>query len=325
MSTEIIAPQESATGAVNLPEPGQAAEPIGGSVSEMTAADFLLPAEAFVERCIAAHPGADALFSRGERGALVEAVRTGRPRIEVLDAIRGRVDPTALQETRSRIAGLAKGWDEFVVADLLANFAPEDDVAFVRQVYSQVFGREPTSVEALEAKFDLKSGRATRRELIERLGARAPGSHLSTDLIGPGGAALSKTVRPQIVLMRPSGTDSWIVAPEVWVQPAPVKKEAFQFEEGWILAGPKRSFPSGWWRLNVEMDQEDDAELILDVVANGGLDRLLAINLVGPARLGARFKLEPWHHFVEVRLRRMTRPGARNWLRIGDLSLVVSE
>ena len=317
MSSEVVALPEAESGAV-------AAERVD-VVAGVTAADFLLPAEAFVERCIAAYPGADQLFTLSERGALVAAVRGGRPRIEIVDAVRDRADPETLEATRPRINGLSQGWDKFVVTELLEHYAPDDDVAFVRQVYSQVFDRAPTPVEALEAKFDLKSGRLTRTDLIGRLGARAPSARLSTDLAVAGAGALFNEGKPQIVLLRPAGPDGWIVAPELWVQPAPIENGAFQFQEGWILTGPKRSFPAGWWRLNIDLVQADGAGLVLDVVANSGLDRLLAINLVGSAQFGARFKLDPWHHFVEIRLRRTAQPAERNWLKIRDLSLSVSE
>jgi hypothetical protein len=299
-------------------ETAPSAVTVGQSSIEVTTADFLLAPDAFVDRCLSAYDKEGRLFTSGERVTLVEAVRAGRPRIEVLDAIRGRSMPGAREETKPRLNSLAGAVDSFVHTELLERYAPDDDEAFIRQIYFQVFGRQATPVEAVEAKFDLKAGRVTRREMIENVVARSPNARLSTAFAGDGIAADGKS---SFVLVR-AAADGWAVAPDLWIQPAPTENGAWRLEPGWVLAGPKRTFRSGPWRLDIDILQPQDAQLVVEVAANSGLDLLLTVNLVGPARLSGRFTIGPWHHFLEVRLRRPEQRAELNWLRIRDLSLV---
>jgi hypothetical protein len=291
----------------------------------VAAADFLLAPEAFVEHCLSAHDPDGRLFTKAERGVLIEAILAGRPRLEVLDAIADRADPSARKLTRPHLGDLLRDWDDRLVPDLLERYAPNDEEAFVRQAYSQLLARPPDSTELIKARSDLKSGRTTRRGLMETLAARSTAARHSTGLALKADSGPNSGGAPTFILVRPAGPESWTLEPDVWLQPAPIRDGALQVSEGWVLFGPKRSFPSGPWRLDIDIEQEETTELALSVTSNGGLDQLLAIELIGPARLKARFTIESWHRLVEVRLYRPAQPAAHNWLKVRDLTLACCE
>jgi hypothetical protein len=90
--------------------------------------------------------------------------------------------------------------------------------------------------------------------------------------------------------------------------------------EGWVIAGPKQQFPPGLWRLDVHILQPEDAVIVLDVVANAGIDILAKATLLGPARFSVRVDIRDWHHFIELRLFKPRQPEAAHRLDIRNLS-----
>jgi hypothetical protein len=286
-----------------------------------SASDFLLGAEAFVERCVSAFAGSDQVLSAGERAALADAIRMGRPRIEIVETMRRLLMPLASTRDRPQVDGVSQCWGQFIVTDLLERYAPDDDEAFIQQVYAQVLDRSPSSIEALEASFDLK-GRLTREEFIKQLAGRSPACRLSSDVAPAGvGSAMTKDARLCFNFIEYAESSGWILAPDVWLQHAPTVDGALRLAEGCVLRGPKRSFPAGDWQLAIDIVQPETATIVVEVVANAGLDVLVKFSLAGPARLVTPFSIEPWHHFVEVRLLKRTEPEQHRWLKMRQLVL----
>lgn len=293
----------------------------------LQAADFLLGAEPFVERCCAVYAGGESSLTPSESAALADAIRAGRPRIEIVEVVRQRLDPLRYSAERPNVNGVARTWDKFVVTDLLENFAPEDDEAFVRQVYSQLLDRDPSPIEAIEGKFDLK-GQFSRRDFIMRLARRSPSCRLTTDPpplgVGGGFSTDGKLFFNFITYARGTG---WIVAPDVFVQPGvrdhadACSDDMLRLSEGWVIIGPKRSFPSGDWQLAIDLVQPERAKLVLDVVADAGLSVLTKFALAGPARLVVPFRIDPWHNFIELRLLKPVEDEQYRWLKVRQLAL----
>lgn len=288
----------------------------------LRASDFLLDPDAFVGRCIAAYPEADAALTSPQRVALADAIRAGRPRIEVVEAIRRYVAPSARMLDGSPVSGIARDWSNHVVTEQLARYAPGDNSAFVQQVYSQILGRSPSPIEAIEARFDLREGSLSRTEFIQHIALRSPLCHLSTDPSPVGvGFGVSREAKPFFNLIEPSPTGGWIVAQDMYLRSATTVEGTLQVAEGFILSGPKRTFPSGMWNLSIDIVQPETARITVDIVANSGLDVLTKFDLVGPARLVTAVVCEPWHHFLEVRLFKGVEPEALRKLKVRELVL----
>jgi hypothetical protein len=288
----------------------------------MTALDFLLGPEAFVERCAIALGLRETELTSLDRGALADAIKAGRPRFEILDVIRARRNPLDPDLQRPNCNSVPSEWSSFVVLDLLERFAPENNEAFVRQTFSQLLCREATTLEVIETTFDLKSGRTDRRGLIEKLAKRAGGARLSSvhSVSLPIDRATSEPFK--MLLIKYIEGEGWVLAPDITLHvPRPKEGMLTRLEEGWVMTGPKRSLPAGAWRATFELVQADAAEIVIDVVANSGLDVLVRMTLSGPAQVSPCFEIKSWHHFLEVRLFKPTQPEPLRWIKIREISL----
>jgi hypothetical protein len=288
----------------------------------LTSEDFLLGAEAFVDRCVTAFNVNSETngLSASERAMLVESLRAGRSRLEIVDVIRQQFVPAFWKTSRPSMNEFEQRWSTFVNVDLLELYAPDDDEAFVRQVFAQTLGRPPSMIEGFEGLFDLKQ--ITRRDFIARIAARSPACRLSSDRadLGPG-ASLSTSGKRQFRLLTATQTGEYLLAPGVWMQTAPSVDDGLQVSEGFVLTGPKLGFEPGIWTLGVDLIQPDAALLAIDIVANGGIDRLLDVSIAGSARMTLAFKIESWHHFVEVRLLKPAENEMLRRLKIRNLVL----
>lgn len=270
----------------------------------LQAADFLLGPEDFVSRCVEAHDGAADMLTAPQRAALAEAIRAGRSRVEIVAAVRCYSALGGSSVLRMTATGNPLDFGNYIVTDRLIQFAEGDDVAFVDQVYKQALNRSPTSLEAIEAKFDLKAG-LSRIDFIERIARRSPVCRLDTDALPVGlGSTVSADGKICFNLVEPTRSGGWNVAPDVLLQPAPTVDGFLELETGWVLMGPKASFPAGKWLLAIDLVQPELACLNVDIVANAGIDVLASLDLIGPARLAVGFSIQPWHHFVELRMRK---------------------
>jgi hypothetical protein len=219
------------------------------------------------------------------------------------------------------VNGLARDWSGDIVVEQLARYAPGDDAAFVQQVYGQTLERPPTSIEAIEAKFDLKGG-LSRTDFIQRVARRSPSCQLSSDGAVAGlGSGLTAEGKFAFSFIEPTAQGGWAVANDVYLQAGPTIEGALQVSAGVVLSGPKRSFAPGDWHLAIDLVQPEEARITVDAVANAGLDVLASFDLVGPARLVTAFRIEPWHHFLMVRLHKAAAAQTQMQLRIRTLML----
>jgi len=290
-------------------------------VATLCAEDFLLDPEAFVERCIAVYATANRTVGPGERTALVEAIRAGRPRVEVADAVRRLYKGAAEVDRLPSINGIGRQYSTFVDVPLLERFAPDDDEAFVRQLYQQMLGRHPTTVDMKEALFDLRHG-LDRRAFIDRLAARWPGVVLSTQPVDDeAGLSLAADGKLCFRLIEPRRDNGWSIPPAVWLQPVPTVDGALQVRQGMICHGPRRSFPAGSWQAVIDVIQPSNAVLTIDVVANVGLDILVETTVIGSASFAMPFEIASWHHFIEARLQLSKAAPRESWLKLRTFML----
>ncbi|MEM6973283.1 MAG: hypothetical protein AAF577_10810 [Pseudomonadota bacterium] len=335
------------------------------SVEALGPADFLLGPEAFVTRCatLAASGGGGAV-ARTSDGAdqarLVAALRAGRPRLEVARALLGDRAPTA-----SPAAAFGRDWDRFVITDLMARYAPDDDRQFVAELHQQLLGRRPSPIEALEAEFDLRVGAIDRAGLIRRVAALGADCRLSDTMMTtpaetllsprqgatqgasqgwihapaarPGDGAqhngpaeperptaatlAERGVGRRIVIAREAAGLGLILGSGISCPGLDTEKEFPKVRAGWVLTGPKRGLEPGRWNMIIDLLQPEGASIHLDIVANSGLDSLLALDLVGPACMTVGFDVAPFHHFIEIRLRKPEQAGPLHRLRPRALML----
>lgn len=290
-------------------------------------ADFFLDSAAFVEKCIEAY-GLEDKISPAERINLVESMGRGVTKLAMVDAFMRQASLEQVSLLDRRSSGINREWDKFVLVDLLERYAPDDDWSFLKQAYRQLLDREPDKAEEIEALHDLRGG-LSRRSWLQRLAERAPNVFLSSDKLGTGNAinevphstGFSAAGRARIILMQQIADGSYLVAPSLWTQNKHVENGVIYLQEGWVLAGPKRDIAAGTWLLSVDIVQDDEAEVALDMSANSGLDVLAETHLRGTTRMGLCVTVKPYHHFIEVRLRKPHQPDAQNWIKIRNLSL----
>jgi hypothetical protein len=281
-------------------------------------ADFLLPPDSFVDRCVQAFGLADQL-GPDEKAHLAAALEGGAMKLALAGMLHDRAYPDAPSLLARRSGAIRRPEDEAILVELLERFAPTNDHAFLTEAYRQVIGAPPSPADEIEGLHALSSQRLTRRALIESLATRNPAITLSA---APHATGLSPAGKPRLLLAQGLPDGSLIVAPDAWKQPPqPNEDGALQLVEGDVLASPKQDLPAGPWLLHAHVVQGPAAELIVEVTANSGLDRLATLHLVGTSALTLRLTIEPHHHFIAIHVRKPPQDAPQNWLRLRDLWL----
>ena len=297
---------------------------------DLTAADFLVTADEFVRRCAKAVGLND--LSPVEVNVLSDAIQKGKHRLDILDILMSKVDPEDPRLTRPNPKFVMREVDSFIIADLLEKYAPDDDREFARFAIDRILGGNPTDDELDAAQGELWL-KPDRRAFLEgprgaENGPRpnapryphAPPRGKSGGIHRLGGVAVQPAGQKHVVVVRHEPGVGWTAAANVQVSVADVEQVGWKTREGWVIAGPKQQFPPGLWRLDVHILQPEDAVIVLDVVANAGIDILAKATLLGPARFSVRVDIRDWHHFIELRLFKPRQPEAAHRLDIRNLS-----
>lgn len=274
---------------------------------------------------------------------LTERMTHGASREEIirsLQNIKGEEYPTdvaavALNFARFGHAGAA------LVIDNVVSFSPSDAKGYVIYAFSQVLNRRPSNVELAQFTHRLETGAITRiyllsilndiaisngREVLwdhaEFLTARAEESDVSgANLLveTSGFRTLSRGSSETLTLCRFVG-DRWELAPSMIPRADDVDKDSWKVSDGFVLTGPKAHLGEGQWLLDLDIVQPDNASLVIDIVANAGIDRLLHITTYGNVRGSFSFEKLRTHAFTEVRLR-VQNAVPQQWLSIQNLGL----
>ncbi|MBD8665908.1 hypothetical protein IFT59_21935 [Rhizobium sp. CFBP 8752] len=213
---------------------------------------------------------------------------------------------------------------EALVVENLVSFAPMDDKAYVIHAFSQVLVRQPSEVELARFTHQLEVGGITRLDLLELLNdvALSEGRHIAWDypsrfpqpkgygdaaetsllVQASGFRALSESSNETLTLCRFTG-QKWELAPSMITRTEDIRADSWVVSDGFILTGPKSTIADGFWVVELDVVQPEWASLVVDVVANAGIDRLLHVTAHGNVRGSFRFEKLRMHAFPEVRLR----------------------
>lgn len=296
-------------------------------------ADFLVSAEEFVKRCATAVGLTE--ISPIDVEILAKAIRNGTSKLDILDVLMNRADPLDARLSRPNPSAVTREIDSFVVVDLLERYSIDDDREFARFAYDKILGEAPNDEELdaaqayllrsadrysfLETLVARKISRGQRAEISSK---RAPSDHEPAQRLRHiGGNLLALNGETTFVVVRHEPGMGWAAGDNVQVN-ASIRDGKWKPNLGWFVVGPKKSFVPGLWRLNVHLIQPKGATIILDVVANAGIDVLTRATLLGSANLGLRLDIKSWHHFLEVRLFKPEEGPDNNVLDIRDVSLV---
>jgi hypothetical protein len=302
---------------------------------------FSLPAPAFVDTYSETVGVSETDLSPQDRDTLISAIRDGASRMRVIDAIDGRsainVPVTRLDDQNA----IRQPASQFALIDVLARFAPEDDVAFLRHVFARICERQPDKRERLEFEFDLRRGVIDRQTLIRRAVeiARREGANALWDTLAdqadsggninsdknyarslPLGLVYDHDGVETITLVREAPGTGWLIGPDVLRQPLEPFDGGWAVREGWLIVGPKRTLKAGKWRIDIDLLQSPEAIVDLDIVANAGLDVLLRAALCGPFCGSFCLDFLPDHHFSELRIA-VRQQAAPSWIRPRKISM----
>lgn len=303
---------------------------------------FSLPADAFVDAWASAFNLAETDLSADERHDLAQAIRNGTNRMKVIDALR-----SASPETNGKIGDFSaqvirRPADQFALIESFARFAPDSDVAFLRYSFSKILGREPTDKERLAFEFDLRRGTVAREEIVKMIVgiARRDGRVSLWDTLAetgqaqavqddssaartmPAGLSYDLNGQETLIFVREVPGSGWMIGPDLLRQPVDVVDNGWKVSPGWLLVGPKRSFQTGSWRIQIDLVQELNAKLAIQLVANSGLDILQEVTIAGSFTGNLSTEIRAEHRFVELRIKVVDTHSETSWVRLRDISMV---
>lgn len=303
--------------------------------------DYLLPPEDFVQHTIVKLGLSNGEITAREAATLVRALHDGLTRIEVAQVLATRRYGSAARCNSPTTNHVLQNAVPFLLLDALARYAPEDDDAFLTYAYERILARQLTALERVRTGFDLRRKILTRQDILHNAVsiAQAHGSKIFWDTqtsptmadsaSPPATGRVSSSALHRdadgamtFVICTENSSGKWTIADGMWWPEVPIKDGAWQISEGWVLLGPKRSFPTGEWRLDLDLQQTTGSVMEVDVIANSGLDTLLTIRLEGAIYGGFRFVIQPQHFFLEVRIKNVSKDGAPSWFAPRNVALV---
>lgn len=297
----------------------------------LTENDFALQPEEFVQKCIDVACLQSITKDTPIFHQYVSALRTGRTRISVANAIAHFANPILVNTSNFTYNSLNQTMDNYLVTDMLLNFAPDDDIAFMTFAANKILGRAPKNGELLPIEFDFRRKIVTRLECINWLTqhARASGRnlifeglHSSSAIPNNFGFSYDENGSKQFVAVNSNGFGSWQYAPNIISQNHSVNGSRWHVQSGWLMAGPKVSFEPGTWLLKLDFVQPESSALIIDVVANSGLDVLFCQEFVGSVAACIKLNIEKFHFFLELRIFKPLQDSNLCWITPRKIVLV---
>lgn len=298
---------------------------------------FSLPAREFVNAWAAALDLSDDDLPPPDRENLVSSIRAGVSRLRIVAALRRR-RPGGVRCLSDRFCNdIRRPPDHLVLIENLTRFAPEDDATFLRHAFDRICGRGPSNTERLEFEFDLRRGAVDRAAAIKNIVsiARREGRSALWDTshedaepnnaadarVLPAGLLVNEDGRETLVFVREIPQPrQWMVGPEMMRQEIRTADDGWLVEDGWLIAGPKRTLPSGLWQVDLDILQQPTSKLEFDIVANSGLDVIQSMTIAGGFCGSLLVDLQPHHRFVELRI--LVRSDKQTaWLRPRNISM----
>lgn len=288
------------------------AEPVHSDV-------FLLPAEKFVQKCIEIFDIPAERIDPKQALLLVNSIKDGVSKLKVYNAVRSYSREYFANQDDGFIDRVDKNWENFCDIALLELYSDDRSDLFVNQIYEQLMGRGPTRLERHEAVYRLNSGAVSRRALVEELIMMSGGG--ATSEIFKIGEQI-KEEGGRYTIARYINNGGYLFANFIDASSLEVKGDSLVLNNGWVFTGPKRNISTGGWFLSLDLIQSDDAELIIDVVANSGQVTLLKLHALGIVKGTFKFNVESYHNFIEVRVLKPAQSEEHMDLRINDISLM---
>lgn len=300
------------------------------NVLKLSEADFALPNDAFVQRCLTLAQLTEEKIGTIAYHQLIESLNAGKTRFEVAQAIAHLASPQTQGSTDFLYNALSQEMEIFIVAELLINFAPDNDAAFLAFTANKILGRAPKINELLSLEFDLRRKKITRLASIEYLVAiaRSEGRHVICEGLGrasstPGiGFTFDAEGKSQFLAIQSLENNGWAVSPHFIRQKIQFEKDGWKLNPGWVFSGPKESFIAGTWLLELDFIQPPLAKLVIDVIANSGLDVLFYQEFIGSATVSVKLDINKNHKFLELRLLKPHQDNHLCWLMPRRFALV---
>ena len=293
--------------------------------------DFALQTEDFVRKCIELACLPSICKSNNVFHQFVSALRAGHTRMSVAKAVAHLAAPSLEYMNDPTYNSIIQPMDNHIVTDMLLNFAPNNDVAFLEFSAKKILGRNPEEGELLSIEFDLRRHTISRRGCIDWLTryAKAAGRNVVYEDINPSlahpnnfGFSSDAAGAKQYVAVNSTGFASWEHAPNIIAQNHTIQKARWEIQPGWLITGPKVSFEPGIWLLKLDFIQPDDATLVVDVVANSGLDVLFCQEFTGSVAASIKINIKESHFFLELRLLKPVQVPSLCWITPRKIALV---
>lgn len=190
-----------------------------------------------------------------------------------------------------------------VVDDLLIGFAPDDDAAFVDQVFRRLQDREPTALERNNL-LTMLSGDGDRRAALNTIAALSTEQNPSpvrTRVIRSSPLTLLNEANGNdICLVRYIGDGDYLVSDQVQMTMPLLQGTEWRASVGRLLSGPLQGLAPGLWELDIDIKAPPSTTIDLSIIANGGFDTLSTIRLVGTSHLKFQVSIEQQHVLCEL-------------------------
>lgn len=190
-----------------------------------------------------------------------------------------------------------------VVDDLLIGFAPDDDAAFVDQVFRRLQDREPTALERNNL-LTMLSGDGDRRAALNTIAALSTEQNPSpvrTRIVRSSPLTLLNEANGNdICLVRYIGDGDYLVSDQVQMTMPLLQGTEWRASVGRLLSGPLQGLAPGLWELDIDIKAPPSTTIDLSIIANGGFDTLSTIRLVGTSHLKFQVSIEQQHVLCEL-------------------------
>lgn len=286
------------------------------TASALSPADFLLEPSAFVQRCHQVFPSNNLLPGSLESQAIISSLQDGLSKLDVVDAFRFLHNRTLPSPLTSDFFEASRTESRPLNGDELATFAKDDDRVFVDLIFSYFSPIGLGEFDKLKAYADLKGGAISRKSLINWVSSHSSKKSVnwSDDTDHMAAPVVMAGPIPQSVEIA--------IDARLWQQaPSACGLSGFILDPGWVLISPKYKLKPGPWLLELTLWQPQGGRVNIDIVTNSGLDRILDVELSGPATLTFCFEVKPADRLTEVRLYKPDQPEEFMRLSLGKLAI----
>lgn len=260
-----------------------------------------------------------------EQHAMSEAIYRGVNKTRVWEALSARVAGRPIMDPTQTITGLVRPDDDIAMLEVLMDHSPEDDATFIGYCFYRLVGRDPNQDERLRLRGMIVENLGDRREVVFAIldAAKAEGR---TPTVAPmtGDQAFSIIGKGRIersLLIKRLNAKDYLVT-EGGLRAAELRDDGLHLQGGLALVGPKSPMRPGLWQLMIDWAQDEEAAIVVEVTANGGMEKMASVTLVGTTLCKLEFRVLPDHLVSEILIYGIRSGKEGNWLvRPGEVSV----